>query len=199
MDLQNEWNQMNNEVVANSDNLGIAGAKLKTESLSVLSQIRKRLNVKLMWARGISLLFFIGFIFADAQVRYWILAVLLAYGLGIYLSKKQMKTIKYDLDFAEATKTILTEQLRAIQQTLKIERVWGLFVIPFMGPVGFMVSNLAKGKEAVAILSDPKMLAIIIGLALLGVPLIYLSEKMNNKAFGAYLAKLESQLEQMEA
>ncbi|WP_316821030.1 hypothetical protein [Pedobacter gandavensis] len=198
MDLQNEWNQLNKELIANAGDREIGAEELKTASISVLSLLKKNLYIKFLWARGISISFFIGLIFTDAPLKYCFLALILAYELGIYFAKQQMKTIRYDLNYADATKSVLSEQLQAIKQTLKIERIWGLIMIPFAGPTGFIMIKIAKGKEASELFTDPKMLTIIFLLMLLGIPLIYLAEKMNKVAFGKYLAKLESQLQQME-
>lgn len=198
MDLQNEWNQLNKEVIANAADREIGADELKSSSISVLSLLKKNLYIKFLWARGISIGFFLGFLFTDAQARYWFLSLILAYELGIYFAKKQMKTIRYDLNYADATKAVLSEQLQAIKQTLKIERIWGFIMMPFAGPMGFIILKLSIGKKAVELFTDPKTLTTILVLMLLGIPLVYLAEKMNKIAFGKYIAKLEGQLQQME-
>lgn len=189
---------MNKEVVSNADDLGIGLAKLNTESLSVLATLRKNLKIKMIWARGFSLLFFIGFIFTDANTRYWLLALFIAYELLIYLVRREMKSVKDDLDYAGVTKEILTTQIKVIKKILKMERNWGYVMIPLACPIGFIAFKSAKGIPASELFTDPKMLAIILGLMLFATLLINLAERANKVAFGRYLDKLEAQLEQMK-
>lgn len=200
MDLQKEWNNMNDEVIVNSEaELAAAGQFIKAESAQLLTTLEKNLKMKLMWARLIAVAILIGAYFAHGSMRYWLLAAVLVYELGRYLMVKRMKNLNYEPDYSHNTAELISEQLEVIRKTLKVEEIWGYLIIPFAGPFGYILSGLHKGKTFSGMLAEPNSLFILLafmGLALLG---IALGKKMNRIAFGKYIDKLNTHLEQMQA
>lgn len=200
MDLLNEWNNMNKEVIANSET-ELAGETqvIKTESADLLSLIKKNMRMKLIWGRALSVPALIGCIFTEAPLKYWLLTFFLVYELLRFLMLRQLKGINYEVNYTEPTKYVLEEQLEIIKKTLQIERIWGYFVVPAAGPVGYVIGQLIFGKPLTLVLESLISSYLLLVLLLLGIPLIYLAEKMNKYAFGKYIDKLTAHLKEIRA
>lgn len=200
MDLLNEWNNMNKEVIANSEaELAAEAQVIKAESADTLSLIKKHMRAKLMWGRALSVPVLIAGIFIEAPLKYWLLAFFLVYELLRFLMLRQLKGINYEVNYSEPTRSVLEEQLDMIKKTLRIERIWGYLMLPTAGPVGYIIGQLILGKSLTSVFESPMAPYIFLGLVLLGIPLIYLGEKMNKFAFGKYINKLSTHLKELEA
>lgn len=200
MDLLNEWNNMNKEVITNSEAELAADAQfVKAESTDVLSLIKKHMRGKLIWGRVLSVPPLIGSIFAEAPLKYWLLAFFLAYELLRFLMLRQLKGINYEGNYTEPVKSVLEEQLDIIKKTLRIERIWGYFVVPMAGPAGYIIGSLIRGKSFAVVLESLMSSYTLPVLLLLGIPLIYLAEKMNKFAFGKHIDKLNAHLKAIES
>lgn len=200
MDLLNEWNNMNKEVIINSDaELAKDVQFIKTESTGVLSTLKKHIRAKLMWGRLISVPILVASVFVAPPAKYWFLAIFVIYELLRFLMLRQLKGINYEGNYTETTKEVLTEQLEIIRKTLTIERIWGYLVLPFACPVGFVLPKLIKGNSFASLLDSPATLYIILALMLVGIPLMYLAERANKFAFGKYIDKLTAHLKDMES
>lgn len=200
MNLQEEWNALNDQILLKADTRNAPGIQqIKAESGDVLQRIKKMLKIKMLWARGIALAAFLGFICTHGEIRYWLLGMFLVYESGRYLTIRKTKALRKDVDFSQVTREVLTSQLNLVKQALRIEQIWGYLFIPLSGPFGLMISHLAHGKSFHAILAQPKQIYILIGLALLGIPLIFLAEKMNKTLFSSYISKLQENIRLLEA
>jgi len=199
MNMQEEWAILNNEVMAKSDiELAPLSHFIKKESGNLLDTLKKGLDAKMAWARGIGLTALLLAVFAPAHLKYWLIGMFLVYEISRLLMVKKKRALNYNADFAGITRDVIADQLKLVKSALKIEEIWGYIFLTLAGPAGAIVYFLHAGKTYQQILDDPKNLCLLIAFVLFGIPGIYLAKKMNYHAFGKHIEKLTKNLQQFE-
>ena len=199
MNIQEEWANLNQEVIIKSDSeLAEFGRTIKRESGNLLDKLQKNVEIKLAWARGIGLVALIIAVFSPAPLNYWLFAIFIVYQLGIFFSIREKNQLRYKADYGGVTRTVITQQLDIIKRILKIEEIWGYVFIPLAGPAGLFLHYLYNGKTLEEIITMPNMAYLLFGLLLLGIPGVYLAKIMNYYAIGKYVARLKENLKQFD-
>jgi len=199
MNLQEEWTNLNKEILVRSDiELANVNQTIKKESDNLLAQLKKNVETKMLWGRGIGITALLLAVFTEAPVKYWLLGIFIVYEIADLIGIKEKKQLKYTPDFSGITKEVIAEQLRVISRILKIEEIWGYLFIPLAGPAGLMLHYLYNGEAFNKIINKPNIGFLLFALLLLGIPGIYLARRMNYYAVGKYIKKLKENLKQFE-
>jgi hypothetical protein len=198
MDLQQEWENMGTEFTDHSAPYTVDYTSIRKESKGLFETLVKNLNHKMTWIRVISIPVLIGAFFAEAPLKYLLLAVFAVYEIGRMLSIRSLKKINTQIDYTDITRTVLNQQIAVIKQVLRVEKIWGAIFIPLAAPVGYIASQLMQHKNIFAIWHQWGPVYIISGWLILIVLSFLLANWMNKIAFGNYLQKLNKQLAQLE-
>lgn len=197
MDLQNEWENMNEELTVREASSGITANAVQQESKGLYETLRKNLGYKLMWIRIISVPMLIGAFFTSGGLQYLLVGEFLIYEIGRILMMRKLKHMPPGLDYAEVTKSMLVRQLELVNDILKAERIWGFIFIPLSAPIGLIAYQLFAHQDVSALYAGPHALlylALVIGFALIG---LVMAKKMNDIAFSKHIKKLTENIGQM--
>ncbi len=201
-DLQSLWTQMAAEKFGSQKlkKQNIMEA-LKQKSTLDIDKLKKGLGIKILWCCG----FLVGFVvlmllnlenieflkvMAVATSLYLLAAVIM------YLEYKKMKSMP---GMDDNVLELMKHNLKAITSALKMERIWGFFVMPLAVPGGILISNTLKGNSIMETLQDRQQLMVALVAMIVVVPLMGLiTEKMNNSAFGTQIKSLKENIIKME-
>ena len=185
--------------MAKSDiELATLSGSIKKESGNLLDTLKKGLDAKMAWARGIGLTALLLAVFAPEHLKYWLVGMFLTYEISRLLMAKKKRALNYKADFSGITRQVIADQLKLVNSALKIEEIWGYIFLPLSGPAGAILYFLHTGKTYQQLISEPKNVYLLIAFLLLGIPGIYIAKKMNYHAFGKHIEKLTKNLQQFE-
>jgi len=194
MDLQQEWHNMNNEFAAKDETPAIATFKFDTRSHSLIGDIMFKLNWKMRWIRMISLPMLIAAFFIQTDLRYLLIAFFITYEVCRILGINELKNIKTAIDFNSNTKQVLEDNLKAIKSILRMENVFGYIFLPLSGPIGWIAYKLYAHQNLETVIGLPNLSWQLVLCTLIGVPFIFIAQKMNDSIFKAPIKELESKI-----
>lgn len=197
MDLQSEWNNMNEELKVTTASPAIDKSMLQKESKGLYETLRKNLGYKLMWIRILSVPMLAGAFFAEGGLRYLLIGAFLVYEIARMLMVHKLKHMPPGLDYSEVTKPMLSRQLQMVKDMLNAEQLWGYLFIPLSTPAGLIAYQLFAGKELSALYTGPHfLLYVVMCIVFAGLGLI-MAKKMNAIAFSGHIKRLAENIEQM--
>lgn len=166
------------------------------ESKNPLVQLKKGMAIKRNWcslftvASLVALLFSLKF--PSAVVIWVFFCTYFAFGaISIHLDLK-----KLDPPFDTSIKVLLETYYKKISKMIALEETIGAFAIPIFGVLGFMMFNIYEGQTILEILSNPKLVGILLVLTIIyGAGGFLLAKKMNKIAFGSYLEQLKTNID----
>jgi len=163
----------------------------------------RKLNKRLAWKIGFTLLFTPLYVIALWLVDSWLTQLLfgiiiVAHFIGlVFFIQRYRKARSFHMAGADAKSTLIA-YLHNVKATLRQEEIGGLILYPIAAASGFFLSLLQKMTLEEA-LADTKILTTLIIVMILITPLSHwLARWMNRKTFGKYIEQLESRLAQLE-
>ncbi|HKG07329.1 MAG TPA: hypothetical protein VKB19_12755 [Pedobacter sp.] len=199
MDLQQEWNNMNNELSNQSQSFAPDKIEIQKSSKNAYMNLLKMFRAKLNWITALSLPMLVGAIFAEGLLKYLLLAMFVCYQLLRIVMSRKMNQLPNYIDYTSVTKNFIATQLDSMRTLLLQEKIWGYCFGPLAVPFSYMCLKAYQYKSFDQIVAhEPNMLYIMLGLALFVFPINYLAEKATKKAFGNDIEKLTGHLEVLE-
>lgn len=176
-------------------------AAITKESLSTVSELKKRLKYKMFWAGGFTILFLGGMIWnVSVPVTlsfFTIIFVIYLFGFsGLWNDYHSMS------GFIDSSKDVLSEmklQRQIIQRALANEKRWGYISFPLIIIGTSIFTKMQKGFTLNELLQDPQFLMLTLGfLIVFTIGGMWLGKKMNKSAYGEYLDQLDQSINKME-
>ncbi len=202
MDLLKEWQQLHQQKFNYSpiEKETIMKA-IYQESNSTISTLKKRLKFKLYW-----ILFFLvagGIWMLCSLDRPELLMIqgliMTIYMIGLVVMGLIYRKMDTHLDFTDQTLPLMKKQNQLITNALNFEKYWGLAVYPIAAFIGLLISNHYKGKSISAFVQDPNFLLLALVLIVIMTPILYfISNKMNQSAYGKLTDTLQNNIRRME-
>ncbi|TKC04597.1 hypothetical protein FA048_19230 [Pedobacter polaris] len=194
IDLHQEWQNMNAEFTEKDITLAIATYKLDNHSHSLIGSLLFKLKWKLRWIRIISLPMLIAAFFIKSDLQFLLIAFFVTYELCRILGLVELKKIKIAIDFNSNTKQVLENNLKAIRRILRMENTFGYIFLPLSGPIGLIAYKLYVHQKFAIVFSLPNLTLQIVLCALIGIPFIFLAQKMNNSIFKEPIRDLSNKI-----
>jgi hypothetical protein len=199
MDLLQEWNSMNGELADKNQLLSIDITSVQKSSKSIYLNLLKNLNAKMIWIRVLTIPMLLGALFTTGLLQFLLVGMFISYELGRMFMIQQVKKLPNYIDYSMVTKDMIAFQLKLINRVLNMEKVWAYLFGLFAGPLGYVASLAFKYKTLDQIIvRNPNLLYVLLGLALLVFPIIYLGNMMNKYAFAKDVQKLSANLKELE-
>ena len=201
-DILDAWKQMSEEKFSQSTikKEEIMSAITK-ESNTTINRLIRTILMKIYWCTFfiVGLTALLLFNLKNGVTTYAIIAGIIIYFIGLipmllkYRDLKNENTSVYQSILEE-----LKSQHQKITSTLKVESFWGLFFLPVAIILGFLAGLDSQG-DLMDKITQPWILAILLGMVCVGAPtLYYITGKMNERAYGKDLKKLEENIIKME-
>lgn len=197
MDLQQEWQNMTVEFTAKDETPAIAAFKFDTRSHSLIGDILFKLKWKMRWIRIINLPMLIAAFFVKSDLQYLLLAVFITYELCRILGMRELKKIKTAIDFNLSTKQVLEDNLKSIKSILRMENVFGYIFLPLSGPIGWIAYKLYVHQNLETVIALPNLVWQLLLCMVIGIPFIYIAQKMNDSIFKAPIKELENKIKEL--
>ncbi|WPP48197.1 hypothetical protein [Catalinimonas niigatensis] len=172
---------------------------LQKKSVDPLVKLKKNVKAKLLLIAFFSLLFLVIILSTDKVYNKILMSpLILAYLVGLVLIFGQYRILNF-VDKNLSLKETLEIYYLRISQISKYEQRVALFIYPVSITAGF-VYGFTMNRDVEDILSDQRILSLLIALNLVLVPACYyLARWMDYKAFGTYLEHLKEDLNQLNA
>ena len=197
INLLQEWQNMNSEFQAKDTTPAIATFKLDSQSHSLIGDIMFKLKWKLKWIRIISLPMLVAAFFIKSDLQYLLIAVFITYELCRILGQREFNKIKTAIDFNATTKQVLEANLTSIKRILKMENVFGYIFLPISGAIGWIAYKLYVHQNLETVINLPNLSWQLLICMAVGIPFIFIAQKMNDSIFKAPITELESKIEEL--
>lgn len=197
MDLQQEWQNMNTEIAAKDKQKNNWDIQLDAESHSLMQDLLFKLKWKLRWVRIIDVPILIAALFTKGDLQLTLITIFLTYEIAGALGRYDFNKIKTGVDYSSNTLQVLTQNFNAISKILKGERIWGYIFLPLSGPTGLLVYKLTVDNNLENLVNSSQFILLMCLLTLIGLPFMFLANKMNNNLFSKHLNDLQKKIEQL--
>jgi hypothetical protein len=197
INLLQEWQNMNSEFQAKDTTPAIATFKLDSQSHSLVGDIMFKLKWKLRWIRIISLPMLVAAFFIKSDLQYLLIAVFITYELCRILGQREFNKIKTAIDFNTTTKQVLEDNLNSIKRILKMENIFGYIFLPISGAIGWIAYKLYVHQNLETVINLPNLSWQLLICMAVGIPFIFIAQKMNDSIFKAPIKELESKIEEL--
>ena len=190
MELQDEWQNLNAELDTNTNTAVIANFKFDNQSHSLIGDIMFKLKWKLRWIRIISLPMLVAAFFIKNDLQFLLLAIFITYELCRILGQREFNKIKTAIDFNTTTKQVLEDNLSLIKRILRMEKVFGYVFLSLSGPIGWLAYQLFVHQNLETVFTLPNLVWQSLLCMAIGIPFIFIAQKMNNSIFKAPINEL---------
>lgn len=197
MDLQQEWQNMNTELASEVKEQRTWEIQFVSESQSLMQSVLFKLKWKLRWIRIINVPILIAALFTTGDLQITLISIFLIYEVAGTFGRYDFKKIKASIDYNSNTKHVLEENFSAINRILRGERIWGYVFLPLSGPAGLLVYRLTLDNNLKNIFSSPHFTLLLCSLALIGLPFIFLTHKMNKNLFSNHIKNLQEKIKEL--
>lgn len=196
MNLKEEWNAMQQEMQQEVN----YKTDLNSHSVNLYDRLLKGLTIKRYWCFAFALFFLLSMFLVDVELlKYLGWAMASSYFFTAYQLKHQIKQLSIPIDYNAPLKNLLTENLLKFERILRVERIFGMLIAPFIGPIMVVVLHLLKYKTLGASVEQSHyFFYFLFGAVLLAVPIYYLGTYMTKVAFGIDLKALRQNIKEME-
>lgn len=193
MDLQQEWQNMNIEIIAKHNKQKIGEVTLDTKSKSLINSLLFKLKWKLRWIRIIDLPVLALALFLKGDIQILLMFFFLSYETFRVFAVREFKKIKNSVDYDSTTKEVLESNLKSIKKILKIENIFGYIFLSTSAPLGVLFFKLHRYNsfENAFKHMDFYQLGPIF---LISVLLIWVAKKMNDSIFKHPIKDLERKI-----
>lgn len=199
INLMQEWQNMNAEITAKDSTPAIATFKLDNQSHSLIGDIMFKLKWKMRWIRIISLPILIAAFFIQTDLRYLLIAFFITYEVCRIFGIKELKNIKTAIDFNANTKQVLEDNLKVINRILRMENIFGYIFLPLSGPIGWIAYKLYVYQNLETVIGLPNLSWQILLCMLIGIPFIFIAQKMNDSIFKEPIKDLMNKIKALSA
>lgn len=193
MDLQQEWQNMNAEIITKNKDLKISEITLDTKSKSLMSSLLFKLKWKLRWIRIIDLPVLALAFFLKGDIQILLISFFLSYEIFRVFAVKEFNKIKDSIDYGSTTKEVLENNLKAIKKILRIENIFGYIFLPTSAPFGLLFFKLYRYNSFKNAFNNIEPYQLFL-MFLLGILLIWVGKKMNDSIFKNPIKDLERKI-----
>jgi len=193
MDLQQEWKNLNTEMI-NNDSTQISSIRLDAKSHSLIQDLIFKLKWKLRWIRIIDLPILAVALFIRGDLQILLLIIFITYEAFRAFGVVAFNKIKTGVDYTSSTKQVLETNLKAVRRILRVENIYGFIFIPLSGPTGLLAYLLYKHQSFEQVVQRPNFFLQMSLMALISIPLIYLGRRMNNSIFSSQIKDLNKKI-----
>ena len=197
MDLQQEWQNMNAEIVAKDKEQSNWAIQLDGESHSLMQSLLFKLKWKLRWIRIIDVPILVAALFTKGDLQITLILMFITYEVAGAFGRNDFKKIKTGVDFNSNTKQVLVQNYNAINRILRGERIWGYIFLPLSGPTGLLIYRLTMDNNFNNLMNSSRFILLLCALSLVGLPFLFLAQKMNNNLFSKHIKELEEKINQL--
>jgi hypothetical protein len=197
MDLQQEWQYLNAELLHKKEAAIIETFRLDHRSHSLLGDILFKLKWKLRWIRIINIPMLIAALFIKNDLQFLLIAVFITYEMCRFFGQREFQKIKTAIDFNSTTKQVLADNLKSIQRILRMENLFGYAFLPISGPIGWLAYKLYLHQDINTVINLPNLSWQLFLCMLVGIPFIFIAQKMNDSIFKEPLSALEIKLKEL--
>ena len=198
-DLHEPWEELQQDQTTFELDEAFLNKALKKESCDPLIKLRRNIGIKLLWISGFSLMFLVLIITTDKVYnRILISPLLIAYVVGLALIYGQYRILNF-VDKSQNMSYILKAYYYRIKRIQQYELRVAIFLYPISITAGFVYGFTLK-RSAEEILTDYKVLAILIATNLILIPACYyMARWLDQRAYGKYLTQLKEDIDELEA
>ena len=197
MNLEQEWRNMSVEFNSKANEIAIAKITIDEKSHSLLQDLIFKLKWKLRWIRIIDLPLLAFTIFIKGDLKFLLLFMFVVYEVFRAFGVRDFNKIKTGVDYNANTKQVLTENLKAIKRMLKGETIYGYIFLPLAGPTGLLAYRLFVHKNIELVIALPNFWLQIALAAIVGIPFIYVTKRMNDSIFAKPLKTLNDKINEL--
>jgi len=188
---------MSSELDTHVEDVKLTNGTFDDKSAGLFQSLLFKLKWKLRWIRIIDLPLLAAAFFVRGDLQILLVTLFLIYEITRAVLMHHYVKIDTNVDYTSTTQKVLTEHITAIKKILKFELIWSFSFLPLAAPAGFLVYKLAIFHTFLQVSERPGFWYQILLCALIGIPAIALTIKINNRAFGAYVRKMELKVEEM--
>ncbi len=194
MNLEQEWQNLGVEFNAKADQIETAKLTIDEKAHSLLQELIFKLKWKLRWIRIIDLPLLALAIFVSGDLKILLLLIVATYEICRALGMRDFNKIKTAVDYNANTQQVLTNNLKAIKKILRGETIFGYIFLPLAGPIGLLAYRLYVHHSFEQVIQLPHFFIQMALLALVGIPFIWLTKRMNHSIFAKPLKQLTDKL-----
>lgn len=198
MDLQQEWQHMNAEIAAKETRHTNWAIQLDGESHGLMQSLLFKLKWKLRWIRIIDIPILVAALFTTGDLQITLLVIFIVYELARASGKYDLNKIKTGVDYNSNTKQVLQENLKAINRILRGERIWGYVFLPLSGPTGLLMYRLTVENSFKILFSSSQFTLLLGALTLISIPVLFLTQRINNNLFSKHMVDLEQKIKELD-
>ncbi len=199
MDLQQEWQNMNAEIVAKDKEQSNWAIQLDGESHGLMQSLLFKLKWKLRWIRIIDVPILVAALFTKGDLQITLLLMFLTYEVAGAFGRHDFNKIKTGVDYNSNTKQVLEQNFTSINRILRGERIWAYVFLPLSGPTGLLVYRLTADNSFKNLMNSSNFILLLCSLTLISLPFLFLAQKMNNNLFSKHLKELEEKINELSA
>lgn len=171
---------------------------VNTKSKGIIAKLRRGVKYKLGYAIFFTIAFAIIIPFAFPLASQILLCILLmAYAIGGILLYQELQILNKGVNMDNDILTGLKQYRDRIKRVIRYEEIVGLTMYPISTSGGFFLGMQLVDREAVIMDKAWHWITLIVTVLLFTVIGHFAAKKMNEKAFGKYLAQLEDNIEML--
>ena len=194
MNLEQEWQNLGVEFNTKAGQIDTTKLNIDEKAHSLLQELIFKLKWKLRWIRIIDLPLLALAIFAKGDLKILLLLVVITYEICRALGMRDFNKIKTAVDYNANTRQVLTDNFNAIKKILHGETIFGYIFLPLAGPIGLLAYRLYVHQTMAQVIQLPHFFLQMALLALVGIPFILLTKRMNDSIFKKPLKQLSDKL-----
>ena len=175
---------------------------IRSTSSSTIGQIKWRMKMKLGWITlFLSLIvLWTALDHSNVEVFYFQAFLFVMFLLGLLFLYPVYRKMNNNVIMGGDALSVMKSNANLIRKALRIETIWGLVFIPVSCIVGYSLGQLYTDNTIADIMADSRGLVILLIVTAILVPLANIGAyKANQKAFGEFIAELDSNIMKMEA
>jgi hypothetical protein len=197
MDLQQEWQSMNAEIASKYKEQNNWDIQLDAESHNLMQSLIFKLKWKLRWIRIIDIPILIAALLTRGDLQITLILMFLTYEIAGFFGRRDFNQIKTGVDYNSNTKQVLQKNFEIISKILKGEKIWGFLFLPLSGPTGLIVYRLTIDNNFSNLINSSNFVLLLCLLTLIGLPFIFIAQKMNNGLFTKHIKDLQEKIDQL--
>lgn len=194
MNLEQEWQNLSVEFNSKADQIETAKLNIDEQAHSLLQELIFKLKWKLRWIRILDLPLLALAIFVGGDLKILLLLIVVTYEICRFLSMRDFNKIKTAIDYNANAKQVLADNFNAIRKILRGETIFGYIFLPLAGPIGLLAYRLYVHQTFEQVIQLPHFFIQMALLALVGIPFIWLTKRMNDSIFAKPLKQLNDKL-----
>jgi uncharacterized membrane protein len=200
MKLEDTWKNIDKESTGIKAEMILQAMKAKKDD--VLTKLQRKVTAKIAFIVSFIIMYTVLLLFVnDWFVRSLFGVILLMHIAALVYFISEYKKLKQLIPMDGNIRDTLTNYKKRIRTVIRTEEIGGIFLYPLAITAGFFFSmSMKEDWNLAAIFADTKLVVIWLTTAILFTPIgHWMARKLNKKAFGSQLQKLEGLIEEMNA